>query len=133
MKVPLDYHRYIVGTRGQDIRSLADKYHVQIDVPRPELQEELISIYGTSQNCEEAKQVLESRVMELEAEKEERVSDKRERQRYIYNVRLTLHLEVGSDKYLQLNNKNWHWLLQLYFTYYNDPDIVWLYTSCSYY
>ena len=106
MKVPLDYHRYIVGTRGQDIRSLADKYHVQIDVPRPELQEELISIYGTSQNCEEAKQVLESRVMELEAEKEERVSDKRERQRYIYNVRLTLHLEVGSDKYLQLNNKN---------------------------
>ena len=132
MKVPLDYHRYIVGTRGQDIRSLADKYHVQIDVPRPELQEELISIYGTSQNCEEAKQVLESRVMELEAEKEERVSDK-ERERHIYNVRLTLHLEVGSDKYLQLNNKNWHWLLQLYFTYYNDPDIVSLYTSCSYY
>lgn len=108
MKVPLDYHRYIVGTRGQDIRSLADKYHVQIDVPRPELQEELISIYGTSQNCEEAKQVLESRVMGLEAEKEERVSDK-ERERE--NVRLTLHLEVGSDKYLQLNNKNWHWFV----------------------
>ena len=73
VSVPFEFHRYIIGTRGQDIRTMADKYGVSIEVPRSGLQEDTITVYGPVQNCESAKQALELRVQELEAEKEERV------------------------------------------------------------
>ena len=73
VSVPIEFHRYIVGTRGQDVRTLADKYGVSIEVPRAELQQDEITVFGPPQNCEEAKQELERRVLDLEAEKEERV------------------------------------------------------------
>lgn len=72
VNVPFEFHRYIIGTRGQDIRTMADKYGVSIEVPRSGLQEDTITLHGPIQNCESAKQALELRVQELEAEKEER-------------------------------------------------------------
>lgn len=73
MPVPFEFHRFIIGARGQDVRSMADKFGVSIEVPAPELQEDAISVHGPAQNCESAKLALEVRVQELEAEKEERV------------------------------------------------------------
>jgi polyribonucleotide nucleotidyltransferase len=70
--VPLEYHRYIVGTRGQDVRHLADKHNISIEVPRPELNHDKITLFGPPANCEEAKEELERRLLELEAEREER-------------------------------------------------------------
>ena len=72
--VPFEFHRYIIGARGQDVRSMADKFGVSIEVPSPEAQVNSISVFGPAQNCDSAKLALEVRVQELEAEKEERVS-----------------------------------------------------------
>ena len=77
VQVPFEFHRYIIGARGQDIRSMADKFGVMIDVPSHDAQENTISVLGPAQNCESAKLALELRVQELEAEREERVRGKR--------------------------------------------------------
>ena len=74
VSVPFEFHRYIIGVRGQDVRSMADKYSVSIEVPQPDAQEDKIYVNGPAQNCDSAKLALEMRVQELEAEKEERVS-----------------------------------------------------------
>lgn len=72
--VPFVFHRFIIGPQGQEIRTLADKYSVSVEVPPLERQESKITLHGPAQNCDDAKQALERRVLELEAEKEERVS-----------------------------------------------------------
>lgn len=33
MDVPYDYHRSIIGQKGQSIRDLSDRYDVHIEVP----------------------------------------------------------------------------------------------------
>lgn len=71
--MPFEFHRYIIGVRGQDVRSMADKFGVSIEVPSLEAKENTIAVFGPAQNCESAKLALEVRVQELEAEKEERV------------------------------------------------------------
>uniref|UniRef100_A0A8C5PC31 Vigilin n=1 Tax=Leptobrachium leishanense TaxID=445787 RepID=A0A8C5PC31_9ANUR len=70
--VPFDLHRYIIGQKGSGIRKMMDEFEVNIQVPAPELQCDLITITGLSTNLERAKGGLLDRVRELQAEQEDR-------------------------------------------------------------
>ncbi|XP_053314560.1 vigilin [Spea bombifrons] len=70
--VPNDLHRYIIGQKGSGIRKMMDEFEVNIQVPAPELQCDIITITGLSTNLERAKAGLLDRVRELQAEQEDR-------------------------------------------------------------
>ncbi|XP_028650653.1 high density lipoprotein binding protein a isoform X2 [Erpetoichthys calabaricus] len=70
--VPFDLHRYIIGQKGSGIRKMMDEYEVNIQVPAPELQSNIISITGLACNLDRAKAGLLDRVRELQAEQEDR-------------------------------------------------------------
>lgn len=72
--VPYEFHGSIIGQRGREVRSLADEYRVSIDVPRAELKQSVITVYGPPKYCESTRQALLRKVQQFEAEKEERVS-----------------------------------------------------------
>ena len=36
MEIPFEFHRYIIGQKGRDIRSLMDEHDVNILVPSPD-------------------------------------------------------------------------------------------------
>ena len=92
--VPFMFHRFIIGPQGQEIRTLADKYGVSVEVPPLERQESKITLHGPVQNCDDARQALERRVLELEAEKEERVSA------YVWNFSFYIYLgSILGDLY----------------------------------
>eukprot|EP00731_Ephydatia_muelleri_P015246 Em0008g966a len=71
-QVPLEYHGLIIGAQGKDIRTMMEEYDVSINVPPSEAQQDTITITGTVKNCEEAREALQRRVKQLDAEKEER-------------------------------------------------------------
>ncbi|XP_066454614.1 vigilin [Eleutherodactylus coqui] len=70
--VPYDLHRYIIGQKGAGIRKMMDEFEVNIQVPAPELQCDIITITGLSSNLDRAKGGLLERVKELQAEQEDR-------------------------------------------------------------
>ncbi|KAM3931679.1 vigilin [Leptodactylus fuscus] len=72
VEVPYDLHRYIIGQKGAGIRKMMDEFEVNIQVPAPELQCDIITITGLSTNLDRAKGGLLERVKELQAEQEDR-------------------------------------------------------------
>lgn len=72
VEVPYDLHRYIIGQKGAGIRKMMDEFEVNIQVPAPELQCDIITITGLSTNLDRAKAGLLDRVKELQAEQEDR-------------------------------------------------------------
>ncbi|KAF5921534.1 hypothetical protein HPG69_009102 [Diceros bicornis minor] len=72
VEVPFDLHRYIIGQRGSGIRKMMDEFEVNIHVPAPELQSDIIAITGLAANLDRAKAGLLERVKELQAEQEDR-------------------------------------------------------------
>ncbi|XP_043926730.1 vigilin [Protopterus annectens] len=84
VEVPYDMHRYIIGQKGIGIRKMMDEYEVNIQVPAPELQSNVISITGLANNVERAKDGLHERVQELFAEQEDRA---------LRNFKLTISVE----------------------------------------
>jgi len=70
--VPYDYHRSIIGQKGQSIRDLSDRYDVHIEVPNSEEHLDYIKITGTNEAVENAKAAVEDRIKEIDAEKEDR-------------------------------------------------------------
>ncbi|XP_039602941.1 vigilin [Polypterus senegalus] len=70
--VPYDLHRYIIGQKGIGIRKMMEDYEVNISVPQPDQQSDVIKITGLVANVERAKQGLLERVKELQAEQEDR-------------------------------------------------------------
>ncbi|XP_006875270.1 PREDICTED: vigilin isoform X2 [Chrysochloris asiatica] len=72
VEVPFDLHRYIIGQKGSGIRKMMDEFEVNIQVPAPELQSDVIAITGLAANLDRAKAGLLERVRELQAEQEER-------------------------------------------------------------
>ncbi|XP_068164689.1 vigilin [Antennarius striatus] len=70
--VAYELHRYIIGQKGSGIRKMMDEYEVNIWVPQPEKQLDVIRVTGLAPNVERAKQGLLGRVRELQAEQEER-------------------------------------------------------------
>lgn len=67
MDVPFEYHRYIIGKSGAGTRQIMEDYDVNINVPKMELQSNIITITGTDVNVEKAKVDLEEKVKDLEA------------------------------------------------------------------
>nr|XP_014346494.1 PREDICTED: vigilin isoform X1 [Latimeria chalumnae]XP_014346495.1 PREDICTED: vigilin isoform X1 [Latimeria chalumnae] len=72
VEVPFDLHRYIIGQKGSGIRKMMDEFEVNIQVPAPELQLDIISITGLASHVDRARVGLLDRVKELQAEQEDR-------------------------------------------------------------
>uniref|UniRef100_A0A6Q2WRB8 Vigilin n=1 Tax=Esox lucius TaxID=8010 RepID=A0A6Q2WRB8_ESOLU len=70
--LPFELHRYIIGQKGSGIRKMMDEFEVNIQVPAPELQSDIISITGLANHLDRAKDGLLERVKELTAEQEDR-------------------------------------------------------------
>uniref|UniRef100_A0A8C4EXR6 Vigilin n=1 Tax=Dicentrarchus labrax TaxID=13489 RepID=A0A8C4EXR6_DICLA len=73
VEVSYELHRYIIGQKGSGIRKMMEEYEVNIWVPQPEKQLDVIKVTGLVANMERAKQGLLERVKELQAEQEDRV------------------------------------------------------------
>uniref|UniRef100_A0A8C9U6C1 Vigilin n=1 Tax=Scleropages formosus TaxID=113540 RepID=A0A8C9U6C1_SCLFO len=72
VEVPYDLHRYIIGQKGSGIRKMMEGYEVNIWVPQPEQQSDVIKVTGQVANVERAHAALLERVKELQAEQEDR-------------------------------------------------------------
>ncbi|XP_042368369.1 vigilin [Plectropomus leopardus] len=72
VEVSYELHRYIIGQKGSGIRKMMEEYEVNIWVPQPEKQMDVIKVTGLVTNVERAKQGLLERVKELQAEQEDR-------------------------------------------------------------
>ncbi|XP_066519973.1 vigilin isoform X1 [Hoplias malabaricus] len=72
VEVPYDLHRYIIGQKGSGIRKMMEDYEVNIWVPQPDQQSDVIKVTGQELSVERAKQALLDRVKELQAEQEDR-------------------------------------------------------------
>uniref|UniRef100_A0A3Q3B0J5 Vigilin n=1 Tax=Kryptolebias marmoratus TaxID=37003 RepID=A0A3Q3B0J5_KRYMA len=72
VEVSYDLHRYIIGQKGSGIRKMMEEYEVNIWVPQPEKQLDVIKVTGLAANVARAKHGLLERVKELQAEQEDR-------------------------------------------------------------
>ncbi|XP_034425054.1 vigilin [Hippoglossus hippoglossus] len=72
VEVSYELHRYIIGQKGSGIRKMMEEYEVNIWVPQPEKQLDVIKVTGLEANVERAKQGLQERVKDLQAEQEDR-------------------------------------------------------------
>ncbi|XP_070710653.1 vigilin [Pempheris klunzingeri] len=72
VEVSYELHRYIIGQKGSGIRKMMEEYEVNIWVPQPEKQLDVIKVTGLAANVERAKLGLLERVKELQAEQEDR-------------------------------------------------------------
>lgn len=73
MDIPYDLHRFIIGTKGKDVREMMEKCDVNIDVPPANAQSDCIKIRGPPANVDKALITLKERVNQLELEKQDRV------------------------------------------------------------
>uniref|UniRef100_A0A8C2ZPZ2 High density lipoprotein binding protein b n=1 Tax=Cyclopterus lumpus TaxID=8103 RepID=A0A8C2ZPZ2_CYCLU len=72
VEVSYELHRYIIGQKGSGIRKMMEEYEVNIWVPQPEKQLDVIKVTGLVANMVRAKQGLLDRVKELQAEQADR-------------------------------------------------------------
>ncbi|KAM9836722.1 vigilin [Aulostomus maculatus] len=72
VEVSYELHRYIIGQKGSGIRKMMEEYEVNIWVPQPEKQLDVIKVTGLVANVQRAKQGVMERVKELQAEQEDR-------------------------------------------------------------
>jgi len=73
VSVPYEFHRYIIGQKGNGVREMMQTYDVNIRVPSMDEQSDIILISGVPSNVEAAKGGLAEKVEELEGEKEEKI------------------------------------------------------------
>lgn len=70
--VPFDYHRFIIGQKGKDVKELMDRFDVSISIPPSQEQKDTIKITGSKENIRSCKQALLEKVSQLDDEKKER-------------------------------------------------------------
>ena len=75
LSIPYDYHRFIIGAKGKDVRSMMDKYNVRIAIPQADKHSDTITVSGVPSHVEDACKALLRRVRELDTQKEEIVSE----------------------------------------------------------
>ena len=75
VQVPFDYHRFIIGGKGKDVRKMMQDYDVNISIPPPSENSNLVRVSGPPENVERARKALEQKVAQLDAEKEDRVRE----------------------------------------------------------
>ena len=72
VQVPYDYHRFIIGQKGKDVRELMERFDVAVSVPPPNEKRDSIRITGAAEKANAARDAILSRVKQLEDEKQER-------------------------------------------------------------
>jgi predicted PilT family ATPase len=70
--VPFEFHRFIIGRGGENVRQLMNKHDVNIKVPSSDQQSSIIVVTGPKAYVESAEKELLSKVEELEKEKAEK-------------------------------------------------------------
>ena len=71
--VAVELHRFIIGSKGRDVRQLMEECDVSIQVPPADDNVSILRVTGTQENVARAKETLLQRVQQLEIEKEQRV------------------------------------------------------------
>ena len=74
VQVPFEYHKFIIGQRGRDVRKLMQDFDVNISIPPADEQSDVVKVRGPPANVSRAKDAIAERVVQLEQEKEDRVS-----------------------------------------------------------
>ena len=74
MTIPFDYHRFIIGAKGANVRQMMDEFDVNITIPPSRDESDQVVIIGTRPKVNKAIEALEQKVAEIEAENEDRVS-----------------------------------------------------------
>merc|ERR1719361_3145453 len=69
VEAPYEFHRFIIGKKGDGVRALMNLHDVNIKVPSSEEQSNTIVVTGAPANVEKAKEDLEARIRGLEDEK----------------------------------------------------------------
>jgi len=72
LMIPFDYHRFIIGAKGTNVRQMMDKYDVSIAIPPAQEESEAVTVTGAKAKVEKAKEALKERVAEIEADNEDR-------------------------------------------------------------
>lgn len=73
MTIPFDYHRFIIGAKGANVRHMMDEFDVNITIPPSRDESDQVVIIGTRPKVNKAIEALEQKVAEIEAENEDRV------------------------------------------------------------
>ena len=76
VEIPFDYHRFIIGSRGKDVRQMMEEYGVHIVIPPSEQQSNRVTVTGTPGKVTQAIQALEARVTDIEAQQKDRVKSR---------------------------------------------------------
>jgi len=71
--VAVELHRFIIGSKGRDVRQMMDEFEVSIQVPPADDNIAVLQVTGAPSNVARAKQALLKRVRQLEDEQEQRV------------------------------------------------------------
>ena len=74
MDVPFEFHRYIIGQKGNEVRKMMEEYDVNISIPPAVDKSNKVAIQGAPSNVSRAKEGLAERVTQLEGEQKDRVS-----------------------------------------------------------
>lgn len=72
MTIPFDYHRFIIGAKGANVRQMMDEFDVNISIPPSKDESDQVVIVGTRPKVNKAIEALEQKVAEIEAENEDR-------------------------------------------------------------
>lgn len=71
--VPFDFHRFIIGQKGRDVRKMMEQFNVNISVPPQDEHSDYIKVRGPPANVQRAADALAEKVKNLELEKEDRL------------------------------------------------------------
>lgn len=70
--IPFDYHRFIIGNKGSNVRRMMDEYSVNIAIPPAKDKSDIVTVVGSKSHLERAIVALKEKVSEIEAENEDR-------------------------------------------------------------
>lgn len=73
VEVPFEFHRFIIGQKGKDVRKMMEDHEVSITVPPPEDKSNIIAVTGPPSNVQGAKVALEEKCVVLENEKQDKI------------------------------------------------------------
>ena len=73
MTIPFDYHRFIIGAKGQTVRHMMEEFDVNITIPPSQDCSDQVTVVGTCSKVSRAIEALQHKVAEIEAENEDRV------------------------------------------------------------
>ena len=73
VSIPFEFHRYIIGQKGKEVREMMNEFDVNIRVPSVDQQSDIILVSGVPTHVENAKAGLVEKLAKLELEKVERI------------------------------------------------------------